>query len=154
MVSGDEEFVLWDGCVNFAGCGWGGDVFCLFVGVKAVRVLVVKDGVVAVFENDALSAKCDDALDDELAFVCGIDLWVFKNDDLSALWGVVFAAQVRKGHRDAVDEKTVSGVERLLHAWADDAVATKNKGIDKNSAKNNESYKKPEIEGVFDKRMA
>ena len=58
----------------------------------------------------------------------------FKHDDLAAIRYVWLVLKFGPGNGYAVDDQAIAGVKRFFHTWAFDVKATKNEGVNKNSA--------------------
>ena len=154
VVAGDEKFAGGDGEVDFAGGillgAVGVGMTPLSVVNETVWVFVVVDGHDAVFDDDALTWKSDDALDDVLVadafwhatsewvfdallFVFGDGFFVFvqEDDDLAALWDVFLASEMGPRNGGAIDDNAIVAMESVFHATTDDVVRAIDESIEK-----------------------
>lgn len=100
------------------------------VGPEAIGIFTIVDGQNAVFDNDALARESNDAFDDVLIGFASDEVGVFEDDNLATLGNVLLILELRPGNGEAIDDKAIACVERLLHTGAKNAKAAKDKRID------------------------
>lgn len=124
-----------------------------FIGLKAVGVFLIIDSEDAVFNDDALTWEGNDALNDKFVATANNVVWVFKDDDITALGDIRFTLQVCPANWKAINNETVAGIEGGLHAWATDIESPEDKGIDKKGANENADNKYEDAHQVLEERV-
>ena len=135
MITADEQRVVGDGRVDFAGGVFGREILAAFVvGIKACRVFVVIYGVLAVLQLYTLTGKSDDTFDDVLFAETRHVLRIPKDYHLATLGHVGLVLQLCQCDWHPVHYQPVSGEQGLFHTWSFDVETSEYEGIDEYGA--------------------
>ena len=121
--------------------------------IKTVGVVAIIHCIMTVFENNSLAREPNDTLDDEFVLLCTVVERVFEYNDLSALRNIGLILELRDGDRYTIHDEAITSVERVLHAWAFDIKATKDKTINKYRTYKDTDNENKQTEDVFGKWM-
>lgn len=153
MITTDEECPFGDGGID-AAAGWTARLAMIgVIRIKSTWMFGIIYCVMAVFEDDAFTRERDDTFYDKFINIIAVVERVFKDDNFAALRDIRFILELSPSDGEAINDKSVTSIESLFHAWPLDVKAAKNKAVDDQRSDKYADGKDKESENVLKKRV-
>ncbi len=148
MVAGYKQCAVWHDGVDTAAGGAAWLAVVVVVWVETLGVGVVVYGELAVFDYHVFAGKRNDAFDDVLVLATERVVWIFKHDNLTTFWDVVFVLELCRRDGEAIDDESVARIHGGFHARANYREGAKNKAVNKQRANCNTDNEDNQAEDI------